>query len=450
MDTSFYQRPGTAPVVDIGGAATKGMTLQKLMTETQFQPQVIEQQLASSRAAQAATEAATATTLENLARTKYENESTRKLAAILKNNYDKTGKINFIGAATDAAAEGLDPSTVFTYLEKANTTAQGQIKTDEDKLAYGEKVLKPVYDLLRAAPPGTAPTILNGTQSLLSKVMGDEGSKNFLQQRLGLSKVIPLDEQGLQRPPDMNVLDQYLRTVGQTNARALSISPLAEVTTGQAAEQITQAGVTGVAGPAARDPRSPASRAAQDAAIAAMPEMNPADIRKLSASDIQYQLGITGPVIANVVPSGTKAAAQATAAVAKTTAMFYDKLAAAAQKVGNRYGKEVVVANIISGQIQKKIIDDPDTAELIALVKEAEAKGIKLEPNANPASLAQIARGQAKLARETAAEQEKISGKTKFKTSEVRVKRLADGKIISVPAEDAAKLLADPRFERAQ
>lgn len=179
IDPSIALRAGQGiPQFDPIGAATKGLSLRELATRVQYQPQVIEQELAASRASTAQIEQATAERERQYA-------GSRRMAEIVKANTavdPKTGKITKDNRAIAelAAAEGLPTEVVFKYTADAVRNDADQFKTDADKDTYLRNQAFLAANLMRnAKTPEEAIRIAQGFKAGDSKVVGDDRAGNF-------------------------------------------------------------------------------------------------------------------------------------------------------------------------------------------------------------------------------------------------------------------------------
>lgn len=166
------------PQFDPMGAAAKGLNLRRLATEVQYQPQIIQADLAAKEAA-----------LEQMKQENAERQrqlaGSRRMADIVRENttIDKnTGKITKDSRriAELAAIEGLPTEVVFKYAGDAVRTDADQFKTDSDKDTYLRNQAFLASNLMRnAKTPDEAIRIAQGFKAGDAKVVGDDRAGQF-------------------------------------------------------------------------------------------------------------------------------------------------------------------------------------------------------------------------------------------------------------------------------
>ena len=422
-----------APQVNVGQAATTGLTLQNLA----LQPQLTQAQIANTQ--QATSSAQTAQQGQQIQNTQAQRELDAKVAVaqIMKNKTTvdpASGNVippNMNDVAAEAARQGLDPGTVFTLLQSGQLAAQQGIKTGADAKAYADTVGKTTQDLLRTLDPNKpedtrqAINVLHAGISQLSNVLGPDQAKQFFSQRFGTDALqqpgspATVDSNGnpvpATAPPPIDpmvVAKHAIRQAG-VNAAAESISPQQTVTNSQnqqnidiSRESTAQAGAGSVTSPQARDPSSPISKTAQDQYIAANNITDPAEVaraRSLSAADIQHQTGTAGTVAAAVVPQSTKSAAAAGQVETENRAKIMDQLAnAAAAAKAKGLGSDVTAGNILQGLADTKLASVPEVQNYKTLLGQAKAAGIDIDMGQGPDAVGSFARNQAGLLRKQA------------------------------------------------
>lgn len=150
MDTSFYQRAGQQPELDLAGAATKGLSLRKLMTDVQFQPQILEQQLASARAAELSTIEGTRAAEQKRIEEARKIAAQKDVAALYKEKLaaKKVDGSKPIGddihreVYESALALGHDVSTLSDLRDRAQTIRQSDLTDKETRQKAKETLFK--------------------------------------------------------------------------------------------------------------------------------------------------------------------------------------------------------------------------------------------------------------------------------------------------------------------
>lgn len=403
------------------GAMNKVYTLKKLMTDVQYQPQVIEQDLASKKASQRATEVATSgamTANEQSARELAAKKRLAQLAAQYTSVDKKTGKISLdhlqIGNA--AAQEGMDPGVVFTYLDNAAKNAQSNIKTASDENVFAQGILTAANNVIRVqTDPGQAAGMAKNTLDILTKAVGPEKAKTYAGQFWQVPEQPPVGPNG---KPDMTAAGVHFITQAKRNQEA-TISPQQAITNtlnqeqlAVSREQTAQAGASGQVSAADRtDNTSPKAKALQDILIASgVPE---AQARSLTVAAMNNTPAYKTVIDSNIQPASSRADAEEKATGFETGADFYRQVKASAEKLGGRYS-DLKISQILANKFNKAWLNDPDFNNYINKVREAQERGLKLDENAGPGTIKQWADTQVKLQKEQAATQRTKSSKTFF------------------------------------
>lgn len=400
------------PQFDPMGASQKALALVDLMQQVNMRPQMLQQQLASAKAAEDATragilqtQAATAGATLTNEQTARSNRAKVRLGELAKEfaSEDPTTKkirIDHNAVASKAAAEGLDPEQVFTYMEKGQKQAQEGIKTESDARDYALSMLGTANNMIRVqTDPGKAAGIANSTMKLLSQAVGPEKAKEFA------STYWQVPEGGA---PDAVAAGQHFIDQSKKNAEA-TIAPqqaiqnaiaqgqlgVSQGQLGVSQEQTAQGGAAGVTSPDARDPKSAISRAAQAEYVKAGGDATIA--KSLSAATIQNMVGVSGQVAANVVPAGVKGAAAESSVRYQQQADVMDALGTAAA-AANKY-PQLTPAVIIANKFNQALMNDPAVNTYVTKVREAQAMGLPIDQSMGPASIAVTAKSQAKTLR---------------------------------------------------
>ena len=431
-----------APQLNVGQAAQQGMTLANLALQpqlTQAQIAATQQSVEASKQAVSASQTAQAGQVIQNQQAQKELDTRTAIAAMTKNmtKVDPvTGVVTPPNPADVAAAVsaqgGVDPGTVFSLVQSGQLAAQQSIKTGADAKAYADSVGTTTQNLLRGLDPTNpadrqqALNILGNSLKQLSSVVGPDQAKMFMSQRFNTDALQPpaspptLDSNGnpvpaQPAPPmDPNVVAAHAIKQAGVNATSESISPaqaeanrLTMVGQAQTQQQIglqaeanAQAGASGVVSPAARDPNSPISKMAQQQYLAANPSADPAQVAKLSAADIQHQVGAAGTVSANVVPASAKGAAAASAVTLQQQAQIMDQLqtaAAAAKAAGLPSGTPA--ATVIGNTLGTRLMSVPAIQNYQTLLNQAKNAGISIDMSQGPDSISSYAANQAKTLR---------------------------------------------------
>lgn len=211
------------------GAAQKGLTLVDLMTQVQMRPELLRQQLATARAAEQQTQATTAGQLLLNQQAARENAARLRLAEIAKENSKvdaTTGKISLdhSAIASKAASEGLDPGSVFAYMQRGAETAQANIKTAEDKKKYATDYLSTMNNLIRVqTDPVRAHQMSAEMTKTLANVVGAEDAASYIKKYFNLGDAPPVDP--VTGQPDPKQIGQQLITQSRINSQS-TITPL--------------------------------------------------------------------------------------------------------------------------------------------------------------------------------------------------------------------------------
>jgi hypothetical protein len=388
------------PMEASGGA----LNLVNLMQKLDMQPQMLQQKLASDRASQAATEASTAGQVMLNEQTRRENQARVRLAEITNKNSKidpKTGKINIDheSIADQAAQEGYDPGIVFGFMQKASETAQGKLKTADEKQKFAMSVLGTANNLLRTqTDPKQANAIAGGAVKITSDILGQDLARQYAGQFWNLPPEMQQAGPDM-APPDPKFTGNYFIEQAKRNA-ASSISPQQavinrqrDIELGTHQTQVAQTGRLGGVGTESLATSGPAVEAMRAQVIAANPNMRDR-VANMSMYEMTNTPGIRELVTSNIVPSATKGEFAKQAAERNTKADVMDACAKAAKKVGI-VGRGTTIQNILQGVYDKKLLADPNFNEYVTKVREAQQAGIPLEESMGPASISQYATSKA-------------------------------------------------------
>lgn len=429
-EISLHVGQGVTPA-DPYGTLEKAANIATLMQNLSLKPQLVQQEIAASQAS------TTGQTLLNQ-QTARENATRQRLAELSSQNATvdpTTGNITIDNnaVANQAAKEGMDPGTVFGYLQKGAEAAQANIKTASDQNVYAHTVLDTANNLIRAQSDGTqAMAIASGAHQILSGVIGPAQAAKYATQ-YWQTPAQPIDPatgapvpQGTPPSPDV------VKYAGQNLIKQANVNALATITPEQAIqnhqtdqniaiaqENVNQAGASGNVSPAARDPKSAISAQAQTDYMTAM-GINPntpegAKIQGLSAAVLSHLPGPAAVVPANVVPGSVKGAAAGNAVTLNNQAQILDALAAAAKRV-SPLGAGTTVQNIFQGAFDQHLMADPNFNEYVTRLKQAQIAGIPLDQMMGPASVSQYATSQANTYRQQAGTQTKLTTQPTFTT----------------------------------
>lgn len=430
------------PQLDLMGAAQKGLSLVDLMQQVQMRPELQRQQLSTAQTAEAGAKLLNEQTARELA-------ARKRLAEIARVNSKvepKTGKISLDHntIASIAASEGMDPGTVFNYMQRGAETAQGNIKTAADASKYANEVLSTANNLLRVQDnPMRAADIAAKTKSVLSNVLGEDDAKKYISQFWSLPESPPTDPATGQ--PSVAMAGQQFIDQARINAKA-TISPQQAIANAQTEESLRQAGAAGITSPEARNPTSTVSRQAQDDYLAANPTANRARIMRLSAADIQHLSGTGGLIRENIVPGATKAEAISTGIKYENQAKILDSLADAASRVPPTFNTPI--SNILQGVYNKAWDADPAFNEYRTRLLEAQQAGIPLTQGMGTPSVSQYAKSKAAELRAQGKEAKSMVAPTFTTTPEGVIKRQeavadAEEQLRKFAAEQKAKGTAE-------
>jgi hypothetical protein len=451
------------PQFDPMAAAEKGLRLGELL----MRPEIIQQQLASARAAEQSTIASTEATRLGMKQTEQQIaqaelvtqrnkliEESRKRASEVAKQFSKvdpkTGKVSvdYRNVFNTLALEGHDLDTAMNYAQKADVVDAGQLKTDIDRLNYAQNRAQGLNEILRVqSDPARAQQIHDAVFESVSRLSGPEAAANAFSgvfgnarqsgDLIGQAKVTSQAQISPATAEQLKISQEQLRQ-GWANI-------------GIANQQLIQAGAANLTGPEALDPKSNVSKAYRELALKA--GVPASQVENLSAAQIHRIPGISDQVTANIVPAGTRAAAAVGAVGSQVNADLFDKVAKVADKIKGRY-PELTPANFVSAKVNQLIVSDPDLNEYVTLVRELQSKGFAISENQGPKSIANFATGQAGLLRKQGETQGKLATSPTFTESPVsaaetvQVKRLSDGAVATIPKDKLQDFLRTGRFER--
>ena len=395
--------------LDPYGGAEKGMNLVNLLQKAQYQPALYESTIRSNTAS--------ATGQELMNQQTVRDQSARiRLAEIAKENTkvgpDGTITPDWTAIGNQAASEGYDPATVFSYLQNGNTTIQGQntanqgkIKTASDQADYAGKVLDATNNLLRVqTDPQRASEIGSGAVHLLNNVLPPELATTYAKQYFNNPPQVtpppaadanPNDPatagQQQQHQKDLATLGSHLITQAQVNSRAKAPS--------------TEQGWD--------DPSSTMSQQAQAQLLQARPDLPAATIGKLTYRQIQADAGLSNSITENIIPGATRAAAIGGPIAAEQQAKVYDNIAGLATKAPSVVSG-IPILDIINDKVSPAVRTNADYMAFRSALLDAQ-KGGSLSSDVlplTPAAAVTAAQSKASLLRSQGQQTKPLTGPT--------------------------------------
>ena len=359
------QAGSNVPPADPYGAANKAMSLVDLMQKTSMQPQILQANLENTQAATAGQELLNHQTARD-------QEARERLAEIAKaNTHAVNGVItpDYIAIGNQAASEGMDPQTVFNYLNKGQEYQQGQLKTAGEQRDFANNILSTINNLTRTqTDPTQAVQIVGAGHALLNKTIGKDNADKYFSTYFNAPSQPPVtpNPDGTpftgapdpQAPPgtpgslDTKTFGTHLIQQAQINSR--SAAPVAE----QGFD----------------DPTSDMSKQAQGQLKTARPDLDPAQISKLTYRQIQADPGLSKSITENIIPGATKAAAIGGPVVAEQQAQTYDNIAALAGKSSSVL-KDIPIADIIADRVSPKVRKDENYMAFRSALLDAQKSG---------------------------------------------------------------------------
>lgn len=308
IDPTIALRAGQGiPQFDPMAAAQRGLTLRQLATQVQFQPQLLQQELSSAQAAEAATRASTEVTRTQAKSSaqQYEEQArqlaaSRRLAEIGKSytSIDKTtGKvvINKEGILHQALSEGVPFEQVGKLATEVASFKEKDLRDVTSRQDYAQNRLYELDHILRVqTDPAKAAGMVDNMQKRLSDVLGPEKAQEYLQSRYGVDPTQIIERAKVNASSGISPAQQEQFKISNEQLRQTWAN------IGIAQRQLIESGVANLTSPEAMNPNSSVSQAYRDLAVkAGVPE---SQVRSLSAAQIHRIPGIAD-VTTSVVPT---------------------------------------------------------------------------------------------------------------------------------------------------
>ena len=371
------QAGSNVPPADPYGAANKAMSLVDLMQKTSMQPQLLQANLENTKAATAG---------QQLLNTQIqrENEARVRLAEIAKKNTtvapDGTITPDFTAIGHQAASEGMDPQTVFSYLTKGAEADQANIKTAADKQAFAKSTLDATDNILRVQDdPEQATQIAGAAHQILNKVIGKDLADQYANTHWKAPSQPPLvpnpDGTPFTGPPDTNpqappgtpgTLDKttfgtHLIQQAKVNAQS-QITPEQAVLNSQTAEAQAQSGQTNYNGKEYRGQTADSSPAVARlaGAIARAGLAKPEDLMQMDGTTMWNTYG---NALSNNQPTGAqRLEAAGTVAAGKASVSKYDNALQHDADLSAALGGGTIVGEKAKQLYEKYVAQNPTIA----------------------------------------------------------------------------------------
>jgi len=144
LDPSIALSAPQVPPVDVAGAVSKGLNLRMLMEKSAMNQQLLEQQLASERAAQLSTEEGTRAGVQKREEDARQIEASKTVAGLYKDKrfLKPDGKVDHDGIYEAALTQGVPIEKLTDLRTKVQTVRDADLKDQESRHAATQKLLR--------------------------------------------------------------------------------------------------------------------------------------------------------------------------------------------------------------------------------------------------------------------------------------------------------------------